>query len=323
MEFLTIKDEMDYCTNRYYLKKEIEDIFLAENYVQFEPSLFERYDSFTSVNRRIKKESMVKVIDGSGKVLILRPDITTNIIKSLVPRFEEGTKLKLFYNTSIYRTKSEAKIKDFKQMGIEYLGEDTSIADKEVILTAIKVLNKYKNDFIFELGSSTYLDALLKEIPNKENVEEIKNLIYRKSKSELIKHLDLIKLDKHIHDVLLNILDFQGNIDSVIDKAEKYYLNEKMKESLAELKDLINSVKDTEYNNNIYLDLSMISELDYYDGAIFKGYYPDSNLEIISGGRYDTLTALFGKRISAVGFSINLDELMRVVSGGGKKQWII
>lgn len=323
MKFLTIKDEMNYCTKRYNLKKEIEEIFLAEKYVQFEPSLFEGYDSFTSVNRRIEKDSMVKVIDGSGKVVILRPDITTNIIKSLVPRFEEGTKLKLFYNTSIYRTKSEAKIKEFKQMGIEYLGEDKEIADKEIIMLALKILNKYENNFILELGSSSYLEALLKEITDKEKLDEIKNLIYRKNKSELIKYIDSVELENEIKEVLLDILDFQGNIATVIEKAENFYLNNEMKKSIMELKNIINSVKNNEFYKNIYLDLSMISELDYYDGVIFKGFYPNSNLEIISGGRYDTLTTKFGKKISAVGFSINLDELIKVVSGGGKNEWII
>ncbi len=323
MEFIKIKDELDYCTRRYYLKKEIEDIFVKEGYIQIEPSIFEEYDSFIMVNSGIMKKSMVKVVGGNGEVQILRPDITMNIIRSIIPRWEEGIKLKLFYYTTIYRNRVDTNIKEMKQIGIEYLGENSLKADEDVILVALDILKKYNNNFILEMGSSKYIEGLLKEIKSYEIVDELKKIIYKKNKSELYNYLKLLELDKNVNDVLLNILSFQGNIDTVTEQAKKYYLNEEMRKSLDELEELIKSIDKSGFYTNIHLDLSMITELDYYDGVIFKGYYPNSHHEIISGGRYDSLTSLFGRKVPAIGFSIDLDELMRIVNGGGESNWII
>jgi len=323
MEFLTIKDELDYCTSRYYLRKEIENIFVNEGYSQIEPSTFEEYDNFRSFNSKITNKTLVKVIGGNGEVLILRPDITMNIIRSLIPRWEKGARLKLFYNTTVYRNRIDSNIKELKQMGIEYLGENSLLADKDVILVALEVLKKYNADFILELGSSKYLEGLLKEIKSSEIVDEIKNLIYRKNKSELSKYLESVDTNKNIVDVLLNIIDFQGNIDTVTKLTKAYYLNDEMKNSLDELGELVKSIEGTSFYNNIHLDLSMITELDYYDGIIFKGYYPNSHQEIISGGRYDSLTSLFGTKVPAIGFSIDLDQLLKVVNLGGESKWTI
>lgn len=319
MEFLRIQDELDYSYKRYKLTREIEDIFMEAGYVNLEPSIFEDYDNFTSINKRIKKETMVKVVNGNSKVLILRPDITMNIIKSLMPRWKDNLKLKLFYNSSIFMNKVDSNIKEFKQMGIEYLGDDSVQADMEVMGLVFKILKKYRENFILEIGSSKYLDGLLKEINLKENLKaELKNLIYKKNKNEIIKCISNLNIKKEIKDLLSNILNFQGNMEEVINKAESNYMNEEMKKSIEELKDFKKIIEEYEYLKYVHLDLSMVTELDYYDGLVFKGYYENSYREIISGGRYDSLTETFGVRIPAVGFSIDLDELIKVFYRDGE-----
>jgi len=324
MEFLKIQDEISYSAKRYKLKREIEDIFIREGYIQIEPSIFEDYDNFTSVNKRIKKESTVKILNGNGNVQILRPDITMNIIKSVVPRWENDLKLKLFYNSTIYKNKRNSNSKELRQMGVEYLGEVSLQADREIILLALNILKKYNNHFILELGSSKYIDSFLRKINLKENVEEeLKNLIYKKNKYELTNYIKNLDLKKEINELLSNLLDFQGTIEEVIKKANCYFMNDEMKKTIKELKDLNDFVEKYGCSKNIHFDLSMITELGYYEGIIFKGYYPNSYREIISGGRYDSLTEDFGRKISAIGFSIDLDEIMKAFYRDGEKNWIL
>ena len=101
MKYLSIESELNYSKKRYEFTKEIESIFVKNNYIQIKPSIFEDYDNFKSINKRIPTESMVKVV--SDKILIMRPDITTSIIKSLIPRWEEDLVLKLFYHSTVYK----------------------------------------------------------------------------------------------------------------------------------------------------------------------------------------------------------------------------
>ena len=96
MKYLSIENELNYSKRRYEFTKEIESIFVQNNYVQIKPSIFEDYDNFKAMNSRIPTKSMVKI--AGDRILVLRPDITTSIIKSLIPRWEDDLVLKLFYH---------------------------------------------------------------------------------------------------------------------------------------------------------------------------------------------------------------------------------
>ncbi|HBE9270003.1 ATP phosphoribosyltransferase regulatory subunit [Clostridioides difficile] len=310
MKFLRIEDEVIYSKKRYKLKREIDKLFLDEEYFQIEPQLFEEYDEFTTINNKIPEESMVKVVN--GKVMVLRADITTSIIKSLVPRWEDGLKLKLFYNSSIY--KNTVGIKEIRQIGCEYLGEASVEADREVVKLALKILEKYNNNFILEVGSSKYIHGLLEELNLNKNCEnQIKNLLYTKNTHELKVYIEELKIKREVKELLSNILSLQGNLYNVIEKSNKFYCNNKMKQALEELKQVNNLIEECNFLDKARFDLSMITMLDYYEGIMFRGYYPNSYKEILSGGRYDSLTKEYGKEIPAIGFTLSVDELMKYV----------
>ncbi|MGX8126323.1 ATP phosphoribosyltransferase regulatory subunit [Clostridioides difficile] len=312
MKFLRIEDEVIYSKKRYKLKREIDKLFLDEEYFQIEPQLFEEYDEFTSINNKIPEESMVKVVN--GKVMVLRADITTSIIKSLVPRWEDGLKLKLFYNSSIYKNKNTVGIKEIRQIGCECLGESSVEADREVVKLALKILEKYNNKFILEVGSSKYINGLLEELNLNKNCEnQIKNLLYTKNTHELKLYIEELKIKNEVKELLSNILSLQGNLCDVIEKSKNFYCNNKMKQALEELKQINNLIEECNFLDKARFDLSMITMLDYYEGVMFRGYYPNSYKEILSGGRYDSLTKEYGKEIPAIGFTLSVDELMKYV----------
>ncbi|NMS91311.1 ATP phosphoribosyltransferase regulatory subunit [Clostridioides difficile] len=312
MKFLRIEDEVIYSKKRYKLKREIDKLFLDEEYFQIEPQLFEEYDEFTSINNKIPEESMVKVVN--GKVMVLRADITTSIIKSLVPRWEDGLKLKLFYNSSIYKNKNTVGIKEIRQIGCECLGESSVEADREVVKLALKILEKYNNKFILEVGSSKYINGLLDELNLNKNCEnQIKNLLYTKNTHELKLYIEELKIKNEVKELLSNILSLQGNLYDVIEKSKNFYCNDKMRQALEELKQINNLIEECNFLDKARFDLSMITMLDYYEGIMFRGYYPNSYKEILSGGRYDSLTKEYGKEIPAIGFTLSVDELMKYV----------
>ena len=313
MEYFKIEDEIKYHKKRYELKREIEDMFLNEGYSHIDPPSFESLDNFIYLYKKIKKESMVKVLNGGSDVLILRHDNTTNIIKNLIPRWQQGMELKLFYNSTVFRNSPNLDIKEIKQLGVEYLGSSDLKADIEVICLALNILNKFNHDFILEISNSKYISGLFEAI-NIDEAEkrQLKDLIYRKNRFELVDYTKKLNLSKEIRDCLLNIFELQGDILEIVDKAQYYYTNKDMEESLQELIVLRNSIEEEGYLKYVHFDLSMITELDYYDGVIFKGYYPDYFKDIISGGRYDSFTEDFGQKVPAMGFSLDLDELIKI-----------
>jgi ATP phosphoribosyltransferase regulatory subunit len=54
----------------------------------------------------------------------------------------------------------------------------------------------------------------------------------------------------------------------------------------------------------------LISRHGYYTGVIFKGYAGDHNILLANGGRYDNLTKRFGVGEPAVGFALEIENIL-------------
>lgn len=309
MKYLSIENELNYSKKRYEFTKEIELIFIENNYIQIKPSIFEDYDNFISINKTMPTKSMVKI--ASDKILVLRPDITTSIIKSLIPRWEDDLVLKLFYHSTVYRNEGKEGIKEIRQFGCEYLGEKSIEADREIVNMSLNILKKFGEKFVLEVGNSNYINGLLRELNLKENQEnKLKSLILRKNKIEIESYIEKLNAKKEVRETILNLFELNGKIDEVLSKAKKLYCNDMMEKGLKELDEISQSIKSCDNARYINFDLSMVGKFDYYEGIMIKGYYANVYKEIVSGGRYDSLTEEFGRRVSAIGFCIDIDGLM-------------
>ncbi|MGD9568132.1 MAG: ATP phosphoribosyltransferase regulatory subunit [Sedimentibacter sp.] len=310
MNFLNIEDEMKYFQKMFMLRKEIENFLFEEGYLNIEPSIFEGYDEFIGVNSRIDRESTVKLLDNNSGILILSPDITTGIVNKFLPRWEYGQKLKIFYYGKTYKHNGIG-IKENREMGVEIIGEKNQDTDQYILNTAKYIISKYSNDFLLEIGNSKFLKGIMQSCSfNKEDYDNIMDLLYLKNRQELKEYLSKIPFKEGMS-TLLNILDMEGTFEEITEQLDGLYLNELMKQGIEELREIDDYMKNI--TDKITYDLSMVSELSYYDGIIFRGYINGSNKEIIKGGRYDSFTEQYGYKIPAIGFTVELDELIKVL----------
>lgn len=310
MNFLNIEDEMKYFQNMFVLRKEIESFLYEEGYTNIEPSIFEGYDEFTGVNSRVDKKSTVKLLDNNSGILILSPDITTGIINKFMPRWEHGLKLKIFYYGKTYKH-SGAGIKEKRELGVEIIGERNDDTDQCMVDTARQIIGRYSNNYLIEIGNSKFLKGIMQSCSfSKENYDNILDLLYSKNKQELKEYLSNLPYREPMS-TLLNIFDLEGTFDEIVEQLEGLYMNELMKQGIEELKAVDNYTKNI--TDKITYDLSMVSELSYYDGIIFRGYINGSNKEIIKGGRYDSFTEQYGYKVPAIGFTVELDELIKIL----------
>lgn len=310
MNFLKIEDEMKYFQRIFMLRKEIENFLFKEGYMNIEPSIFEEYDEFTSVNSRIDKKSTVKILESNSDILILSPDITTGIINKFMPRWDYDLMLKIFYYGKTYKHNGNG-IKEKREIGIEIIGDNSQNIDQNTLMTAERIISRYSDNYLLEIGNSKFLKGIMLACSfNKEDYDNILDLLYLKNKQELDDYLSKLNYKEPIC-TLLNILDLEGTYEEITGKLEGLYLNDMMKAGLQELKTVDDYMKNI--TDKIIYDLSMVSELSYYDGIIFRGYIQGSNTEIIKGGRYDSFTEQFGVKIPAIGFTVELDELLKAI----------
>ena len=63
--------------------KTINKRFITYGYKQIKTSTFEQYDLYSKVKSSINQNEMIKVIDHTGQVLVLRPDVTIPITRTI------------------------------------------------------------------------------------------------------------------------------------------------------------------------------------------------------------------------------------------------
>ena len=63
------------------------------------------------------------------------------------------------------------------------------------------------------------------------------------------------------------------------------------------------------FGNRIFIDFSVINDMNYYSGIAFSGFVPGIPGSILSGGQYDRLMKKMNRRSSAIGFAVYLDML--------------
>ena len=67
-----------------------------------------------------------------------------------------------------------------------------------------------------------------------------------------------------------------------------------------------------ELAENLRLDFSIVNDMNYYNGVIFRGYLPGLASGVLAGGQYDKLLRRMGKTGGAIGFAVYLDQLERL-----------
>ena len=83
---------------------------------------------------------------------------------------------------------------------------------------------------------------------------------------------------------------------------------ERMEAALQELRDVCALIPE----DHLRLDFSVVNDMDYYNGFIFRGYIPGLPSGVLSGGRYDNLLRQMGRSGGAVGFAVYMNLLERL-----------
>ncbi|MCH5348920.1 MAG: ATP phosphoribosyltransferase regulatory subunit [Oscillospiraceae bacterium] len=302
------------CAVRRSLEEKLSGIFKSMGYCEIVTPGLEFFDIFNLNSRYFPQESMYKLVDNKGRILVVRPDSTLPIARVAATRLRDAKlPLRLFYRQNVYRNKPamRGRSDEIHQMGIELIGSDSKRADLEVLTGAIEVLSSLENDsFRFELGDIGYFRQLVSRLDiDKETKEEIRSLIEVKNYPALNDLLDSIGSNE-ITSALKQLPRLFGG-EEVFEKAEKLF--DGGKEIIANLRGIYDSLTALGYNGKITVDLGLVNKLDYYTGVVIKGYLEGYGDAVLSGGRYNKLLAEFGYDVPATGFAVNIDAAAKVM----------
>lgn len=323
-DLITPEGTKDLLFGECVVRRNIEDtllkLFKSRGYSEMITSGLEFFDVFNMKSRYFPQETLYKMTDSKGRLLVMRPDSTMPIARVVATRLRDAElPLKLCYNQTVYRNESALKGRsdEIVQAGIELIGSEMKMADLEVISAAVDALDSFGLEFSLELGHIGVFKALVDRLDADEKDKDyIRKLIENKNFPALNDFLDTFG-NNSVTTALKKLPALFGG-EEVFEKAEELIPDENVKRILDELREIYCDIAEIcGGEGNITVDLGLVNKTDYYTGLIIKGYLKGHGEEVISGGRYDKLISDFGYDIPAVGFAVNVNAISKVIEKNG------
>lgn len=295
------------------LKKDEKAIFelryLYEKYgfIQYKMSKFEEYDLYVKNKDFLVSDSIITFNDTNGKLLALKPDVTLSIIKNT--QDAENFVQKVYYNENVYRvSKGTHTFKEIMQTGLECIGDIDTYNICEVVALAAKSLNAISQSFVLDISHMGIVSAVLDglAVPN-DAKKEILKCIGEKNTHDIKKICDQYGAD--CNDIV-TLVSTYGNLGDVIEKLKQ--MNCGFEDALSELEKINTFISYEGFEKYVNLDFSIVNDMNYYSGIVFRGFVEGIPSGILSGGQYDKLMAKMGRKCGAVGFAVYLDMLERL-----------
>ncbi len=302
-----------------YIEERLANLFEKYGYCQVEIPTFENYEFYSS-DEAINRNDLFKFISNSGKVLALKPDATLPITRiAAINHHDPEEVVKFSYQTNIYKDFSspDSSKKETTQSGIEYFGNSDPSCDGEIITLALASLELFgiKNIHI-DLGHVGFINALLDELYlNKNERDHLFNLIENKNIGDIKEFLETKEnISEEYKKIILKLPRLYGKPEDVFKEMETLAVTPKMRTVLERLQSVYNYLCSVGAKDYIHLDIGFTNRMSYYTGIIFKAYLDGVGESILSGGRYDSLSAKFGIDRPACGFSLDLLLLLEYLN---------
>ena len=285
----------------------LRSLYKQYGYLPFKMSKFEEYDLYVRNKEFLVGDRVITFNDTDGRLLAMKPDVTLSIIKNSV--YEKGTKQKVYYNENVYRVSPKTKrFKEIMQSGIECIG-DTDIFDTyEVVYLAIRSLSLVSEDCALDISHLGILSKLLaRACDNDAFKQRITSLISEKNKHEISKACEDFSVSCEYAELIKEFIDMYGDMNSVLARLKPMCDKIGAAEQYAELSSLCRMLSDEGMEKRIRIDFSVVNDMNYYNGIVFKGFIRGIPDGVLSGGEYSSLMERMGKHSGAVGFALYLD----------------
>lgn len=284
----------------------LRSLFESYGYSLYKMSKFEEYDLYSKNKEFLISDGVIAFTDTNGKLMALKPDVTLSIVKNTAN--SKGMIQKLYYNENVYRvSKSSHNFKEIMQVGLECIGKIDSFSVFEVLTLALKSLSLVSQSYILDVSSLDILKGVLDflNVPNGFRADII-HYIGEKNQHELARLCSELQIPTERYAVLKELVSINGSPESAFDKMNGILKGVVDENTLSEFENIINALDDRQCVN---IDFSVVDDINYYNGIVFKGFVEGVPNSVLSGGRYDSLMKKMKRSEKAIGFAVYLDML--------------
>ena len=286
----------------------LRDLYGRYGYTQYKMSKFEGYDLYARNKDFLISDQVITFTDLSGKLMALKPDVTLSIVKNSK---DTASVQKLYYNENVYRvTKGAQGFREIQQMGLECLGPIDGYCISEVLMLAAKSLSAISEDAVLDVSHLGLIRQLVDSMGfSHDHRSALLKAIGEKNPHELAAACQAAQLDAENVQLLQDLLRLSGSPDQVLPQLEALLSGKVSSETLSQFREVIGSLSQSSIAPLLRIDFSVMDDIHYYNGYVFKGFVNGIPGSVLSGGQYDKLMKKLGRSDRAIGFAVYLDML--------------
>lgn len=288
----------------------LRSLYSKYGYKQYKMRKFEEYDLYVRNKDFLISDSVITFTDTNGKLMALKPDVTLSIVKNT--KDSDGSVQKVYYDENVYRvSKGTHSYKEIKQAGLECIGDVDTYCVCEVLSLAVKSLMTISESCVVDVSDLAILFALYDYIGLSYEARKIMtSLISDKNTHEMKRLCEAMSVSAESTALLEELISYNGTPDEILPRLKAMAERIGAQAEFLEFESVVSAL-DEELQSKLRIDFSVVSDINYYNGIVFKGFIDKIPDSVLSGGRYDSLMQSMSRKSKAIGFAVYIDMLER------------
>ena len=287
------------------LATQLEALYGAYGYTPYTMRKFEEYELYLRNKDFLISDRVLTFTDTDGKLMALKPDVTLSIIKNTTD--QQDSLRKVFYRENVYRPDSQG-FREIMQLGLECMGSVDDYCLLEVMLLAVSSLRAIGRNFVLDVSHMGLLSQLLLKYGLMgENEQLILKAISGKNAHEIRSICEKAGVPA---DDLADVATLSGTVQQVLPVLQRVFGDDPV---LVRFVNLLNALERAGADC-INVDFSVVNDMSYYNGIVFRGFVEGIPDGVLSGGQYDGLMQKMNRKDNAIGFALYPDLIKRIMA---------
>jgi len=246
----------------------------------------------------------------------LRYDLTIPFARYVVQNSQDITlPFKRYQIQKVWRADrpQKGRYREFTQCDIDVIGTSSLWSECDLISIFSDFFKKLGlTDITLKINNRKILEGIFDSLDIQTDFTTFClsiDKIEKAGKEYFYEFLNKKKCSKGQSELIAKLFELNlSNLEN-LEYVRSNFNNEKLKNGVEELLFILDKIKS--YQMDIKVDFSLARGIDYYTGSIFEVICNNSSIGSLGGGgRYDSLTKIFGKDLgSGVGISFGLERI--------------
>ncbi|MCR5150312.1 MAG: ATP phosphoribosyltransferase regulatory subunit [Clostridiales bacterium] len=287
----------------------LREIYFKNGFRPYRMSKFEEYDLYAKNKDFLVSDNVITFTDTSGKLMALKPDVTLSIIKNIKDSPDEISRL--YYNENVYRiSKGTNTFKEIMQSGLECIGKVDGECIAGVVSTAVQSLQAISGKFILDVSDLDIVSALIDRAGDLKGVKNrLISLFGEKNAHEAARICRENGAGEEYIKAIKELISLYGKPEKIMPELRRILSGVGLGGEFALFENIIKSFDKAGIADEVNIDFSVVSDMNYYNGVVFKGFVDGAADSVLSGGQYDNLMKKMKKKSKAIGFAVYTDRL--------------